>query len=163
MSAKVRRLGAHEADLLRDVRLRALRDAPMAFGSTLAREEGYEPAKWERWAAGSAGGEQQAIFIAEPAAGMASGVIDDEDTALAYLYAMWVAPEARGSGAGKALLGAVVAWATERGAERLTTSVTDGNAAAAGLYTAAGFADTGRREPLGHSDAVVAVLERRLG
>ena len=162
MSAKVRRLGAHEADLLRDVRLRALRDAPMAFGSTLAREQGYEPETWERWAAEAAAGERQAVFIAEPAAGMASGVIDDDDAALAYLYAMWVAPEARGSGAGKALLGAVVAWATERGAERLTTSVTDGNAVAAGLYTAAGFADTGRREPLGHSDAVVAVLERRL-
>jgi hypothetical protein len=43
------------------------------------------------------------------------------------------------------------------------TSVTDGNAVAAGLYAAAGFANTGRREPLGHSDAVVAVLERPLG
>jgi hypothetical protein len=50
----VRRLGAHEADLLRDVRLRALRDAPMAFGSTLAREEGYAPETWERRAAESA-------------------------------------------------------------------------------------------------------------
>jgi ribosomal protein S18 acetylase RimI-like enzyme len=163
VSAAVRRLGAGEADLLRALRLGALRDAPMAFGSTLAREEGYEPDAWERWAAASASGEQQAIFIAEPQAGMASGVIDDEDPALAHLYAMWVAPEARGTGAGKALVEAVVSWATERGAERLTTSVTDGNAAAAGLYTATGFADTGRREPLGHSDAVVAVFERPLG
>jgi hypothetical protein len=48
VSAKVRRLGAHEADLLRDVRLRALRDASMSFGSTLAREQGYEPETWER-------------------------------------------------------------------------------------------------------------------
>jgi ribosomal protein S18 acetylase RimI-like enzyme len=162
VSPTVRRLGAQEADLLRDVRLRALRDAPMAFGSTLARETGYAPEKWERWAAEAASGERQAVFIAQPAAGMASGVIDDEDPALAHLYAMWVAPQARGTGAGRALVEAVVAWATERGAERLTTSVTDGNAVAAGLYTAAGFADTGRREPLGHSDAVVAVLERRL-
>ena len=44
----------------------------------------------------------------------------------------------------------------------LHTSVTAGNAAAAALYETAGFADTGRREPLGHSDAVVAVLERAL-
>jgi ribosomal protein S18 acetylase RimI-like enzyme len=162
VSATVRRLGAHEADLLRDVRLRALRDAPMAFGSTLAREQGYEPEKWERWAAESASGERQVVFIVEPAAGMASGVIDDEDPALAHLYAMWVAPDARGSGAGKALLEAIVAWATGCGAQRLTTSVTDGNAAAAALYQAAGFTETGRREPLGHSDAVVAVLERPL-
>jgi ribosomal protein S18 acetylase RimI-like enzyme len=162
VSATVRRLGAHEADLLRDVRLRALRDAPMAFGSTLAREQGYEPEKWERWAAESASGERQVVFIVEPAAGMASGVIDDEDPALAHLYAMWVAPDARGSGAGKALLEAIVAWATGCGAQRLTTSVTDGNAAAAALYQAAGFTETRRREPLGHSDAVVAVLERPL-
>jgi hypothetical protein len=83
VSAKVRRLGAHEADLLRDVRLRALRDAPMSFGSTLAREEGYELAMWERWATEAAAGERQAVFIAEPAVGMASGVIDDEGAALA--------------------------------------------------------------------------------
>jgi hypothetical protein len=116
VSATVRRLGPGEADLLRDMRLRALRDAPLAFGSTLAREDGHEPEKWERWAADAARGERQAIFVAEPAAGMASGVIDDADPALAHLYAMWV-----------------------------------------------GFADTGRREPLGHSDGVVAVLERPLG
>ena len=162
MTATVRRLGAGEAALLRDVRLRALRDAPLAFGSTLAREEGYEPEQWERWAADSARGERQAIFIVEPASGMASGLIDDADPALTHLYAMWVAPDARGSGAGRALVDAVVAWAAGRGAQRLTTSVTEGNAAAAALYATAGFNDTGRREPLGHSDAVVAVLERRL-
>jgi ribosomal protein S18 acetylase RimI-like enzyme len=163
LSPAVRRLGAGEVDLLRALRLRALGDAPMAFGSTLARERGYAPEQWERWAAASATGDRQAIFIAEPASGMASGVIDDEDPALAYLYAMWVAPEARRTGAGAALLEAVIAWAADRGAQMLTTSVAEGNAAAAALYTRAGFADTGRREPLGHSDGVVAVFERPLG
>jgi ribosomal protein S18 acetylase RimI-like enzyme len=162
MSASVRRLGPGEVDLLRDLRLRALRDAPMAFGSTLAREEAYEPGQWERWAADAARGERQAVFIAEPGAGLASGVIDDEDPALAHLYAMWVAPEARGTGAGRALVNAVIAWAAERGARTLTTSVAEGNAAAARLYGGAGFADTGRREPLGHSEGVVAVFERPL-
>ena len=56
----------------------------------------------------------------------------------------------------------MIAWAAERGVRTLTTSVAEGNAAAARLYAGAGFADTGRREPLGHSDAVVAVLERVL-
>lgn len=162
MSPTVRRLRAGEAGLLRDVRLRALRDAPMAFGSTTAREEAYGPGAWERWAADGARGERQAIFIAEPEAGMASAVIDDEDPALAHLYAMWVAPSARGSGAARALVEAVLGWSAERGAMRVTTSVTEDNAAAAALYAAAGFADTGRREPLGHSEGVVAVLERAL-
>jgi hypothetical protein len=33
---------------------------------------------------------------------------------------------------------------------------------ASALYTRAGFIDTGRREPLGHSDATVFVLDRAL-
>jgi GNAT superfamily N-acetyltransferase len=158
MSPGVRRLGAGEATLVCDLRLRALRDAPMAFGSTLAREQAYTLEQWARWGTG----EGQAVFVAEPAAGLASGAIDDDEPTLAHLYAMWVAPEARGTGAGRALVEAVVAWAAARGARRLTTSVTEGNAAGAALYAAAGFADTGRRQPLGHSDAVVVVLERAL-
>jgi ribosomal protein S18 acetylase RimI-like enzyme len=76
---------------------------------------------------------------------------------------MWVAPEARGSGAGRVLVDAVIAWAGERGARRLVTSVTEGNDGALRLYERAGFADTGAREPLGHSGATVVVLERLLG
>ena len=162
MSPSVRRLAADEAALLRDLRLRALRDAPMAFGSTLAREEAFTPDVWATRAAAGAAGDQQVVLVAEPEAGLAMGRLDDEDPEVAGLYAIWVGPQARGTGAGRALVEAVIAWATERGARRLTTSVTEGNAAGAALYAAAGFADTGRREPLGHSDGVVAVLERAL-
>ena len=162
MSPSVRRLAADEAALLRDLRLQALRDAPMAFGSTLAREEAFTPDVWTTRAAAGAAGDQQVVLVAEPDTGLAMGRLDDEDPRVAGLYAMWVAPQARGTGAGRALVEAVIAWATERGARRLTTSVTEGNAAGAALYAAAGFADTGRREPLGHSDGVVVVLERAL-
>jgi hypothetical protein len=40
--------------------------------------------------------------------------------------------------------------------------VTIGNKPAARLYARAGFVDTGGREPLGHSDAETALLERAL-
>jgi ribosomal protein S18 acetylase RimI-like enzyme len=156
----VRRLG--EVDLLRDIRLRALKDAPLAFSSSYAREAAFEPAEWERRARENAAGERSVAFVVEPAAGMAVGALDAGDPELAYLYAMWVAPEARRGGAGRALVDAVVAWATQRGARRITTSVTEGNAAATALYAGAGFVDTGERDSLGHSDAVVAVLERAL-
>jgi ribosomal protein S18 acetylase RimI-like enzyme len=162
MSPTVRRLHAGEAALLRDVRLAALRDAPMAFGSTLAREEAFAPDVWATRAAAGAAGDEQVLFIADPQAGLAMGRLDDDDPSAAALYSMWVAPYARGRGVARALVDAVIAWATERGARTLTTSVAEGNAAAAALYGGAGFADTGRREPLGHSDAVVVVLERVL-
>jgi len=163
VSATVRRLRADEHALLRDLRLRALGDAPMAFGSTLAREEAFTPDVWETRAAAGAAGDEQVAFVVDPGAGLAIGRLDDDDPTAAGLYAMWVAPQARGTGAGRALVDAVIAWATERGARTLTTSVAEGNAAAAALYAGAGFADTGRREPLGHSHGVVAVFERPLG
>jgi ribosomal protein S18 acetylase RimI-like enzyme len=157
----VRRLAPGEVELLRDIRLRALEDTPLAFGSTYAREVAFEPAEWERRARDSAAGERSVTFVVEPRDGMAAGAIHD-DPAVAHLYGMWVAPEARGSGAGRALVDAVIAWARERGARRLTTSVTEDNDGALRLYERAGFVDTGAREPLGHSGATVVVLERLL-
>jgi ribosomal protein S18 acetylase RimI-like enzyme len=159
----VRRVTAGEAELLRDLRLRALREDPLAFGSTYAREAQRPGAAWERWAAEAAAGEQQVVFLAEPEAGLAMGFIGRDDPRLVHLFAMWVAPEARGRGIGRALVAAVVAWATQRGARRLRAGVTEGNAAAERLYGSAGFADTGEREPLGHSGATVAYFERALG
>jgi ribosomal protein S18 acetylase RimI-like enzyme len=164
---RVRRIRADEADTLREIRLRALADEPLAFGSTHAREAAYPAEQWAARARESADGPQRVTFFAEADGGqaplgMAFTVIDD-DTTLAHLFAMWVTPQARGSGAGGALVAAVVEWATARGARTLRTAVTVGNDPAARLYERAGFRDTGIREPLGHSDGVTAVLERRLG
>jgi len=162
MTPVVRRIAANEVDLARDIRLRALRDAPLAFGSTYGREVAFERAEWERRVAENAAGERSVAFIVEPRDGLAVGALDAEDPSVAHLYAMWVAPEARGAGAARALVEAVVEWAIQRGARLITTTVAEGNAAASALYERAGFTDTGRREALGHSDGVVVVLERAL-
>jgi ribosomal protein S18 acetylase RimI-like enzyme len=147
---------------MRDIRLRALQDAPMAFGSTYAREAAFDRAVWEQRVRANAAGERSVGFVAEPRAGMAVGAIHEHEPDIAHLYGMWVAPEARGAGAGRVLVGAVIAWAADRGARLLRTTVEVSNGPATALYTAAGFVDTGRREPLGHSDGVVAALERAL-
>jgi len=177
---RIRRVRADEAAALRAIRLRALADTPLAFGSTHAREAAYPPERWEQWARESAAGGRQATFLAigggsgdaegthdapatgDAPVGLAFAVVDD-DTKDAHLYSMWVAPEARGMGAAAALVDAVVWWTAAQGARVLKTAVTTGNEAAARLYARAGFRDTGRREPLGHSDAETAVLERTLG
>jgi len=153
--------------VLRAVRLRALSDTPLAFGSTHAREAAYPPARWEQWARDGAASPTQATFLAvatdadEPV-GLAVAVIDADDPHSAHLFSMWVAPEARGTGAATALLEAVVDWTTAQGARTLRTQVTTGNEPAARLYSGAGFLDSGRREPLGHSDAQTKLLERAL-
>ena len=128
---RVRRVARGEADVLRDIRLRALADAPLAFGSTYAREAAYPPERWAEWASESAGGPRLATFLAVDAAtdaevGLAFTVIDADDDTLAHLFSMWVAPEARGSGAGSALVDAIVGWAAANGADRVRTAVTVG-------------------------------------
>src|SRR6266404_4343892 len=61
---EVRRVEADEWEALRDTRLRALADAPDAFGTTyteaLARPEQW----WRDWAQSSADGPAQAMFLA---------------------------------------------------------------------------------------------------
>jgi ribosomal protein S18 acetylase RimI-like enzyme len=164
---RIRLVTADDADAIRAIRLRALADTPLAFGSTLARETAYPPERWAAWARDSAAAETEATYFAveettDAPVGLVFGLIDPDDATLAHLFAMWVAPEARRGGAGAALVDAIVAWATARGARTMRMAVTLGNEGAARLYERAGFVDTGVREPLGHSDAETAILERPL-
>jgi ribosomal protein S18 acetylase RimI-like enzyme len=76
---------------------------------------------------------------------------------------MWVAPDARGAGVGRALVDAVAAWARDRGCGRLVLSVTESNERARRFYVTHGFADTGERRPLREgSDAQTLILSKRL-
>src|SRR5262245_46792219 len=61
----IRRIRADEGLRLRDIRLHSLADSPMAFGSTLAREEAYPEALWNERAANGAAGDKSVTFVAE--------------------------------------------------------------------------------------------------
>ena len=134
-------------DRVRAIRLRALREAPDAFGSTLEREEDREPEFWrERLANPDA-----ATFIAmsgDEDVGVVMGADFRGRPAAAGLFAMWVAPEARGRGAAGPLVEAVIAWARSSGYERVLLEVGDTNTAAIRLYEKKGFAPTGARGSL---------------
>ena len=69
-------------------------------------------------------------------------------TDTAGLYAVWVAPLARGCGAGDALMEAALAEAAEAGYARIVLDLGDYNEPAQALYARFGFEPTGRRSTL---------------
>lgn len=136
----IERLNEHAADRLRLVRLRALEDAPDAFGSTFD-EAAAKPVSDRR-----AQLRDLATFVAVHDGvdvGMVRGGPDQDRPGTAFLLSMWVVPEARGQGVGSALIDAVVAWARGAGFSRLVLEVGDGNCAAIALYARKGFTPTG--------------------
>jgi ribosomal protein S18 acetylase RimI-like enzyme len=144
---QISRLAIHEGSRLREIRLRALRDAPGAFCSTLAETESRPAESWTRqleglptFVAAVAG---QDVGMVRVVPGVAAGA-----HAAATLTSLWVAPTARGQGVGEALVEAVITWARATGFQTLELEVIDDNAPAIALYARKGFSPTGEGRSL---------------
>ena len=161
----IRRLRATEWSALRDLRLKALEDAPEAFSIQLAEAATELDDSWRERARRGAEGKDEVVIVAQDDStliGMAAGRLAEDETAEAWLFAMWVEPTQRGDGIGERLLRGVVHWARERGADRLRLTVTEDNAAAMNLYLRSGFAPSGHRVPLregSHLQCLTMTLE----
>src|SRR5438445_245476 len=163
MDVDVRRIRPDEWPRQRALRLRALADAPMAFGSTLADESAFADEVWVRRAAAGAAGRERVTFVAEREqrwVGLATGLAAAPDRPAPEVAGMFVEPAARGCGVVEALLDAIVGWARDGGAQRLCLWVTSTNTAAIRAYTRYGFRPTGDTQPLAHTPSVTR--ERRL-
>ena len=162
----VHRVGPDEWERLRDIRLRALADAPAAFGSALARERSQPDRYWRDWASGTRSGSRIATFIAiadDRWLALAAGIRSPEEPRTAALVSMWVDPALRRRGAAGALIEAVAGWARDQGARRLELWVTTTNAPARTLYLRSGFTPDGRTQPLPSNPALIEqAMIRRL-
>ncbi len=157
----VRRIRADEGARLREIRLRALADAPDAFGSTYSDTVTRPPEMWTARAAEDAAGEVSVLFVAEKDekwVGLAGHVGLDQTPGEPQVVSMWVDPARRRSGLAGRLLDAVMAWARDRGAERVHLWVTEGNSPAIALYERFGFAFTGESAPV-RSDSALKELK----
>jgi ribosomal protein S18 acetylase RimI-like enzyme len=119
--------------------LKALADAPYAFGSTWERERINTEQQWRHAI------ESRARFVADldgEVVGMAAAG-ESGDARAASLTSLWVDHRARGTGLGDSLVLAAVAWAVKAGYEQVILWVTDGNTHAQRLYERHGFVRTG--------------------
>lgn len=160
---QVRRLRADEWALFRALRLRALADAPDAFGGTYADEAAQSDAQWQARADPPDG----AVFVVDgpdDLIAMAIGGPAPGYPNAAALFSMWVAPNARGHGLGEALIHAVEAWAIQAGYPMLGLGVTTTNEPAIALYERLGFVDNGDRYPLREgTDLTIQIMVIELG
>lgn len=160
----LRRLGADEWPILRELRLAALRDSPEAFASTLERELSFDEQTWRSRC------ETSCYLLAEidrRPVGMAAVIVLAGDPpavspfdtpvpegAELHLVSMWVDPLSRGRGISRLLIEGLATAAAERGGTALFLWVVGTNDAAVRAYEKAGFTRTGDRAPLPHSPEV---------
>src|SRR5438128_9264169 len=110
---RIREVADSELAKLREIRLRALADAPYAFGSSYEREKDRTPEDYRSWVTGGV------TMVAEDDDGW-HGLgwcrFDDVVPYLAHVLAMWVEPEHRGTKVGAEILQTLIGWAEEHGA-----------------------------------------------
>lgn len=142
---RVRRIRDDEAPLLREVRLRALADAPEAFGQTVAEAASRSDDEWRQQARQSAAGDRRAWFLAEVWSAAAEsrlvGIVNGrrrppEDL---LVFSMWVDPQLRRLGIGRRLIDAIDAWGHAWDARRTVLWVFAANESAIRFYRSLGF------------------------
>jgi ribosomal protein S18 acetylase RimI-like enzyme len=148
---------AKNAPMFKAVRLRALRDAPMAFGSTYAKESQLTDAEWIKRAA-QWNGERSVGFLAMDEGdrcGIAASFLDQSDATRAHIVSVWTAPSHRRQGVARLLLQEILGWARRSGAQILQLMVTSNNQSALSSYQGQGFTLTGRTEPYPNDSALI--------
>ena len=141
MAVHLEVLGPSDWRRLREVRLKALADAPDAFWTTLAEARRLDEAAWSERLGPSTG---WFVAVADGLdVGLAACAEHRDSDGSAHVISMWVAPRARRVGAGRLLLDACVAWARERALTPVRLEVVDANVAAVALYEGYGFLPSG--------------------
>jgi ribosomal protein S18 acetylase RimI-like enzyme len=163
--ARVRLADAADREVVRTLRLRSLKDSPWAFGSTyggVLEAERKNAGYWDGFLAVGP------CFLVMPDGAdgpvglcrlmnVGPGPTTDGP---AEIISVWVAPEARGTGAGRALIEACISWMDEHlPGEAVQLDVVETNAVARRLYERCGFEVVGPNP----EDPDELVMERRAG
>ena len=160
VGVEVQQVHAADWEELRELRLRALADAPNAFASTLEKEAAFPDDVWRQR---TQGGRASANFIARAdgvGVGMAAVIPEPTAPGRMQLVGMWVDPRHRRRGLAQTLIRQAVRWSREHQARELILWVAENNTAARMLYESVGFQPAGARQPLPSNPAIDELLLR---
>ncbi len=139
---KIRRLTPADATAFHQLRLTGLQEAPVAFGASFEEEQALPLAEIETRLQLHADRGAFGVFVDDALVG-AAGLGRERHAKLAHkgmIWGVYVAPSARGTGAGRALLQGVIDFAiTVPSLRQLNLVVYVGNAGAIKLYESLGF------------------------
>ncbi len=152
----IRVLDAADAESYRHIRLEALRSDPEAFGSTYEREAAFTLESVRDRLVPT---DHKFTLGAHNEDGMLVGIVTfvrETSVKAAHkgsVYGMFVSPNCRGKGAGRALMTVMLQKASEQGGlEQVNLTVVTDNAPARKLYEALGFVTYGcERNALKHN------------
>ena len=146
--------------LFKAVRLRALRDSPLAFSSTYAKESRLPDEEWiqraERWK-----GEGVIGYLVfdeldqQNACGLVACYPAHEGLPHGHVISMWVDPAFRRAGVGRMLIDALKSWAGSRGLPEFRLMVTRVNQGAITFYERVGFRMSGKTATYPNDAAIV--------
>ncbi len=149
MGITLRAISAQDKDRYRETRLQALRDTPLAFGSTHAREAAFTDVEWQQRTANLASGHSVGYLALDGdlTCGLIAAVPSEQISGCFTVVSMWVAPTHRRRGVGTLLIDGIKEWARGRSARELRLMVTSKNPSAMDFYRRNGFHATGRTGP----------------
>lgn len=144
---EVRRVVPDDWRDVRQLRLAALEETPIAFCERLSDAQALDDDAWRaRTERGAEGGDSCQVMAwqdGRPVA-TATGFVEDQ---VAWLVGVHVAPELRGRGLFGLLVERIIAWAGTQEVPALHLEVHEDNPRAAAAYRRLGFTETGRRRP----------------
>ena len=160
---EVDRIRPEEWPRLRDLRLRALRADPLAFGSNWKRERSFPEERWRQRARQGAEAWDQGTWVLREKEGALSGMVAAHAEGEAVtIFALWVEPRLRGRHLGGRLLDRALLWCrTQYPRRNVVLHVNPREAAAVALYVRRGFVFTGEFMPLPHGIFEIAVGMRK--
>ena len=146
----IRRIQIGEPNLLKEIRLTSLQDAPYAFSSTYDSALRRSAKSWREQAGLSAQGSDRATFIAfsdDTPIGMAALYRLEDQAGVGEILQVWVSPEYRGTSVAWELMDAIFKWAGENKFRKIVAGVMKANTRALRFYTKYGFTVTNESLP----------------